>query len=300
MKIENYYYPDIILSNVLESNNALVEKMGDMTASKEEVGKILGYSSYSGGAFISKLSALKNIGLLEGDDKIRVTQLGKELKYALTEDDRTIALANAYSRISLYKLLFNFLKGSTDDKERFFLALKNITNAPSEVIQKKGEDCQKLYNEIAAYLKRAEDIKFSQKFSGNKAQIENERAQFIPDTHQKKIDDAGTSPRVSVKQEGSISPPEGKIMTKNLWLIIKDILTGDLSGIKDDEEFNSKINNLKQACEAEKLNNTAFRLDLILEVLKDLKGITGSVDDRTTKKYLDKLQDALEIDLGVK
>ncbi len=89
-------------------------------------------------------------------------------------------------------------------------------------------------------------------------------------------------------------------MTKNLWLIIKDILTGDLSGIKDDEEFNSKINNLKQACEAEKLNNTAFRLDLILEVLKDLKGITGSVDDRTTKKYLDKLQDALEIDLGVK
>ncbi|MFA5997228.1 MAG: hypothetical protein WC791_01940 [Candidatus Paceibacterota bacterium] len=94
--------------------------------SKDTFAKAIGGSTANSGAFLVKLAALRDFGLIERGGKVEYTQLAKEIVAPKTEDHVEIQnrLKESFLKSDAFKLLYEIIKDSTGESS--FQTIANL------------------------------------------------------------------------------------------------------------------------------------------------------------------------------
>ena len=102
---------------------------------------MLDYKSKIGGAFYRRLNSLTLFGLLEGRAKYRVTELGENISYPISEIQKSELSSKAFLNVPLWNKLYT--KHGKQLSDNVWFDNKNITgiSAPNPSIR---EGCKKM------------------------------------------------------------------------------------------------------------------------------------------------------------
>lgn len=152
MKIGRFEIPDMRLYPTLfEATKKIYEKFKSEEAIDQlTVAKLLGHKSASG-AFLRKIANLRAYGLITRRG-IKVTDVGKQLTYATSDEERNEALRRALLNIPLWKE-FHSRWSVTLPTVDFWVDLSNITGLEAPDAQNAEDTIRKAYLEDIQYLK---------------------------------------------------------------------------------------------------------------------------------------------------
>jgi hypothetical protein len=122
--IGNFQYPDVDIQScrlvAWDIHNSFQDE-----ATRQGLAEYLGHSTNSG-RYSSKLSALRQFGLIEGHGIIRLTDLG--VKLAIEKGDNlSVVLWQAILTVPLFHYLYDRMTGTIRDRGFFVDALQTIT-----------------------------------------------------------------------------------------------------------------------------------------------------------------------------
>lgn len=143
MKLGNYAYPDISLSESINDAKKIYDRFKDEEVDSQLISETIGYR---GGTFLQRLSALRKYGLVNPRGKIRVTDLGKKITYPANQDVELSAIEEAVKNVELFKILYDKF-GMELPKEKFWVNLVNITGAEAPDTQAKENTIRQIYTD---------------------------------------------------------------------------------------------------------------------------------------------------------
>jgi hypothetical protein len=109
--VKRYPWPQTDLSASVEVARVIVDPGGG-ELDKEQLAKLLGYTSANSGTFLSKLAAARQFGLLDGrSPELRPTRLALDILEPSYPDARENALFKAFVSVPLFRDVFNRFKG---------------------------------------------------------------------------------------------------------------------------------------------------------------------------------------------
>ena len=141
MKLGNYAYPDVSLSESIEDAKKIYDRFKDEEVDSQLISETIGYR---GGSFIQRLSALRKYGLVSPRGKVRVTDLGKKITYPANRDVELSAIEEAVKNVELFNILYDKF-GIELPKEKFWVNLVNITGAEAPDAQDKEDIIRQIY-----------------------------------------------------------------------------------------------------------------------------------------------------------
>ncbi len=149
-KLGSFDFPDYKFSKVLE----VVEKIRDLS-SKGEISRTglaeLLKMNIKGGGFHAVLASLRDFGLLEGREQLKITDLGKRLVAGASEEAER-AKAESFLGVSLFKELFQRTGPTVPDDEKFLLMLREITQEDTLKVKGQYKDVLSVYSDGIRYL----------------------------------------------------------------------------------------------------------------------------------------------------
>jgi hypothetical protein len=143
MKIGNYAYPDVPLSESVEDAKKIYDRFKDEEVDSKLISETIGYR---GGTFLQRLSALRKYGLVSPRGKIRITDLGKKITYPANWEMELNAIEEAVKNVELFKIFYERF-GLELPKEKFWVNLVNITGAEAPDAQAKEDTVRQIYME---------------------------------------------------------------------------------------------------------------------------------------------------------
>ena len=141
MKLGNYAYPDVSLSDSVKDAKKIYDRFKDEEVASQLISEAIGYR---GGAFFQRLSALRKYGLVSPRGKVQVTDLGKRITYPASRDVELSAIEEAVKNVELFKVLYDKFDVELP-KEKFWVNLVNITGAEAPDAQAKEDAIRQVY-----------------------------------------------------------------------------------------------------------------------------------------------------------
>ncbi len=152
MKIGNYEIPDIRLSEAIQDVKKIFDKVKntqDLTH-YTDIAVMLDYKSKIGGAFYRRLNSLTLFGLLEGRAKYRITELGENISYPLSDTQKSELTSKAFLNVPLWNKLYN--KHGKQLSDNVWYDIKNITGISAPESQSFEKDVRKWYLEDVVFM----------------------------------------------------------------------------------------------------------------------------------------------------
>jgi len=141
-KLGQFDYPDYKFSRALE----VVGKICDPSYRGE-----LLQMSVKGGGFHMLLASIRDFGLIEGSDQLRVTEIGKKaISGTLEEAER--AKAEAFLNVGLFKELYQRSGTTVPEDEKLFVLLREITKEDPLKVKGQLKDVASTYSDGIRYL----------------------------------------------------------------------------------------------------------------------------------------------------
>lgn len=141
MKIGNYVYPDVSLSESAKDAKKIYDRFKDEEVASQLISETIGYR---GGTFFQRLSALRKYGLVSPRGRVQITDLGKRITYPASREVELKAIENAVKNVELFEVLLDKF-GLELPKEKFWVNLVNITGAEAPDAQAKEDIIRQLY-----------------------------------------------------------------------------------------------------------------------------------------------------------
>jgi len=154
MKLGNYAFPDVSLSESVNDAKRIYDRFKDEEVDPKLISETI---AYRGGAFISRLAALRKYGLVSPRGRIRITDLGKKITYPPSRDEELSAVEEAAKNVELFKVLYDKF-GIELPKEKFWVNLVNITGAEAPDAQAKEDTIRQIYMDSIKPLMYIEKI----------------------------------------------------------------------------------------------------------------------------------------------
>jgi hypothetical protein len=156
MRIGSYSIPLYRLDALLDATREIYEQFKGDEVSTEYIAPILGQKPKSG-AFFQKMADLRSYGLITGSrDKIKVTELGKQVTLFKDEAEKNAALQEIVSNIPLWRIFLDKY-GYNIDEKNFWVELVRITGAERLDAQKEAKSVRRAYLKDVAYIKPVSD-----------------------------------------------------------------------------------------------------------------------------------------------
>jgi hypothetical protein len=151
MKIGNKEIPNMRLNALLGEVKTLYEKIGLNEVEAGVAAEFLQHKSAASGAFLTKLAAMRDYGLLEGRGKVQVSSIGQRLSEPKTDEGtRAQAMLDAATKVPLWKTIYEkYTKKGLDVPEADFwndirescaLTIDEAKKAAPSVLQAFKED----------------------------------------------------------------------------------------------------------------------------------------------------------------
>ncbi|MBA3977185.1 MAG: hypothetical protein H0X50_03180 [Nitrosopumilus sp.] len=159
MKIGNYEIPDIRLSEAIQDVKKIFDKVKntqDLTH-YSDIAVMLDYKSKIGGAFYRRLNSLTLFGLLEGRAKYRITDLGENISYPISEEQKTELSSKAFLNVPLWNKLYT--KHGKQLGDNVWFDIKNITGISAPEAQAVEKDIRKWYLDDVVFVIEKPNIK---------------------------------------------------------------------------------------------------------------------------------------------
>ena len=149
-KIGSYQYPDLKLSEAIEIVSKIINNFkGEITL--DGLAEMLRMKK-TGGGFITKVSSLRQYGLVSGGQKLIATDLAKRIILSPSQTEKENSKKEAYFKIQLLKDLHERCDRNTS-KMDFDIILKELTKADLLEIKNKSSAIYKLFIEALSYDK---------------------------------------------------------------------------------------------------------------------------------------------------
>jgi hypothetical protein len=151
MKIGSYSIPLYRLDTLLDATKEIYEQFGGDEVSTELIGPVLGHAP-KGGAFLQKMADLRSYGLISGTrDKIKVTELGKQVTLFTDDVEKNEALQEIIGNIPLWRIFLDKY-GYDIDEKNFWVDLVRITGAERLDAQKEAKSVRRAYLKDVRYI----------------------------------------------------------------------------------------------------------------------------------------------------
>jgi len=149
-KLGSFDFPEYKFSRVLE----VVEKIRDLS-NKGEISRTglaeLLKMNIKGGGFHALLASLRDFGLLEGREQLKITDLGKRLVAGASEEAER-AKAESFLNVSLFKELYQRAGATVPDDEKFLVLLREVTKEDTLKVKSQYKDVLSVYSDGIRYL----------------------------------------------------------------------------------------------------------------------------------------------------
>jgi len=144
------------LDTLLDVTRKIYEQFKGDEVSTEHIAPILGQTPKSG-SFLQKMADLRSYGLITGSrDKIKVTELGKQVTLFKDEAEKNAALQEIVSNIPLWRIFLDKY-GYNIDEKNFWVELVRITGAERFDAQKEAKSVRRAYLKDVAHIKPVSD-----------------------------------------------------------------------------------------------------------------------------------------------
>jgi hypothetical protein len=144
-KLGQYDYPDYKIGRVLDVVEKLCRPPYKGEISRGGLAEMLALSD-TGGGFAGLVASLKDYGLIEGRDKLKVTELGKRTVVG-SGSEREQARASAFLNVPLFKELLEHIGPNVPDADSFSILLKEITREDPLKVNNQYRDVMGVYSE---------------------------------------------------------------------------------------------------------------------------------------------------------
>ncbi len=149
-KLGQFDYPDYKFGRALE----VVEKICDPSykgeISKAGLAELLQMNA-KGGGFHMLLASMKDFGLIEGREQLKVTELGKKI-FSGTPEEVDRAKAEAFLNVGLFKELYQRAGATVPEDEKLFVLLREVTKEDSLKVKNQVKDVASVYSDGIRYL----------------------------------------------------------------------------------------------------------------------------------------------------
>lgn len=153
MKVGRYEIPNMrLFPTLVEATRVIYDKFtSDEVTDLGTLAGLLGHKSAKSGAFLTKVAALRDYGLIEGRGSVRVSEIGKKLTYPASEAERSEALKRAIEQVPLWKeLLQRYPRGLPE--ENFWVDLARLTGLEAPKAQAIEGQVKREYAEDVKHL----------------------------------------------------------------------------------------------------------------------------------------------------
>ncbi len=148
-KLGEHDYPDRPFSRALEVIEKICEEYKG-SISRSGLAEILKMNSKAGG-FNVLLASLRDFGLVEGRDELKVTDLGKRIVYG-TPDEQEHSKAESFLNVALFKELFQRTGATVPDDAKLSVLLREITKEDAMKVKGEVKKVQSIYSDGIRYL----------------------------------------------------------------------------------------------------------------------------------------------------
>jgi hypothetical protein len=124
-KLGQYDFPDSRFARAIDVVEKLCEPSYGGAISRSGLADMLQMKPKAGG-FNVLLASLRDFGLVEGRDELKVTDLGKKI-VAGTPEERERAKAESFLNVKLFKELFSRTGATVPEEQKFQVMLREIT-----------------------------------------------------------------------------------------------------------------------------------------------------------------------------
>lgn len=124
-------YPYFDLQDSIEAAKAVHERGGG-TCGRDMVAAALGYSTVKSGAFLSRIYAAKQFGLIQiQGDTISITDRATRILHPVMPNDGLVARAEAFLAVALFRKVYEKYKGTALPPE---VGLKNLLKTEYKIV----------------------------------------------------------------------------------------------------------------------------------------------------------------------
>ena len=183
MKIGNYEIPDIRLSEAIQDVKRIFDKVKntqDLTH-YSDIAVMLDYKSKIGGAFYRRLNSLTLFGLLEGRAKYRITELGENISYPISDTQKSELTSKAFLNVPLWNKLYN--KHGKQLPDNVWYDIKNITGISAPESQSFEKDVRKWYLEDVVFMVDKYNSKKEEQNTTYENTLSNDENELSTDTN---------------------------------------------------------------------------------------------------------------------
>src|SRR5438309_5257939 len=149
-KLGQFDYPDYKFSRALEVVGKICDPSYRGEIGRSSLAELL-QMSVKGGGFHMLLASIRDFGLIEGSDQLRVTEIGKKaISGTLEEAER--AKAEAFLNVGLFKELYQRSGTTVPEDEKLFVLLREITKEDPLKVKGQLKDVASTYSDGIRYL----------------------------------------------------------------------------------------------------------------------------------------------------
>src|SRR2546425_3508421 len=144
-KLGQYDYPDVRIGRTLDVVTKLCQPPYKGSIARSGLGEMLDLN-IKGGGFAALVASLKDYGLVEGREQLKVTDLGKKAVVGSGEE-REQAKAQAFLNVVLFKELLERIGPTVPDRESFAILLKEVTKEDPLKVNHQVKDVLSVYSD---------------------------------------------------------------------------------------------------------------------------------------------------------
>ena len=148
-KLGQHDYPDRPFSRALNVIEKICEEYKGQI-SRAGLAEILKMKPSAGG-FNVLLASLRDFGLVEGRDELKVTDLGKRI-FAGSPEEQEHAKAESFLNVALFKELFQRTGASVPDDAKLGVLLREITKEDAMKVKGEVKKVQSVYSDGIRFL----------------------------------------------------------------------------------------------------------------------------------------------------
>jgi len=150
-RLGRYDYPDYRVTRALEVTRKLCEPSYKGEISRNNLAELLEMNP-RGGGFNVLVASLRDYGLVEGREQLKVTDLGKKI-VAGTPEEQESSKAQAFLNVELFKDLYQRTGSLVPEETKFHVLLKEVTGEEDPVkVRARLKDIMPVYSDGIKFL----------------------------------------------------------------------------------------------------------------------------------------------------
>ena len=155
-KLADYEFPEIELEESVELTRLIYDKLGGKVR-RDGLASTLRMSP-TGGAFGTRLNALRIWGLAERRGDVKLTSLGIQISSPTSLDEESHIMRRLATSVPLFNELHERIDDSAVDQGLLSAMIQEITNAEMNEIDQRVAVIERIFEGIRGYLRASDDL----------------------------------------------------------------------------------------------------------------------------------------------